>query len=243
MRHMKWLIKVLRSEAPIWLIILVSMAFGAIYFGLNRKFNEVISRSKTMDQSMAMQLNKFNHELKKELDNLNIEYTRVKRMTDSIRVANYKSFPISSQEVLREVANGIKLGEQFSVFQTSSGPIRCNNLVEKDHDGNIAYIRFGNINSQEDGALIKQFIEETTRFKLHKGYRLIESKTKEEDYGESISKSYEKGDLYFRTYFRYSRNSGTYNTTYYTYTYYIEVGSLTVKKNLEDFSTLKKIGS
>lgn len=95
----------------------------------------------------------------------------------------------------------------------------------------IAWIRIGKEQSSENTALIKAWLIESTNQKIKQNYKLISNKTNPSDYGEYTEKLYTKGDMYFKTYYQYIRYQGTYDSKYYRYTYYVEVGS-TKRRNL-----------
>lgn len=88
-----------------------------------------------------------------------------------------------------------------------------------------AWIRIGKEKSEENSALIKAWLSESAKEKIRQGYKSIHNKTRPSDYGEYTVKLYRKGDMYFKTYYQYIRFQGTYNSTYYRYTFYVEVGS------------------
>ena len=95
----------------------------------------------------------------------------------------------------------------------------------------VAWIRIGKEQSSENTTLIKAWLNESANQKIKQGYKLISDKTNPSDYGKYTEKLYIKGDVYFKTYYQYIRYQGTYDSTYYRYTYYVEVGS-TKRRNL-----------
>jgi hypothetical protein len=239
---MSWLLKVLKSPVPVWAVIILSGIVFLSLIQLTSSYSDIYKRSEVMNQDMSTQIKNFNDKLKIELMGLYKEYTNINRRIDSARVANHEIFPVSSQDILRSVANGLNSnGYGETEFPTTLGTISCTSKIGKQND-QIAYIKFGANNSRQDESLIKAFISEATKFKLSNGYRLADSKNTAVDYGEMVLKTYVKDDLYFKTFFQYTRHSGTYNSVYFTYDYYIEVGSLSVNNSLRIESYIQKIG-
>ena len=95
----------------------------------------------------------------------------------------------------------------------------------------VAWIRIGKETSSENTSLIKAWLNESINQKTKQDYKLISENTNPSDYGEYTEKLYTKGDMYLKTYYQYIRYQGTYDSKYYRYTYYVEVGS-TKRKNL-----------
>lgn len=106
-----------------------------------------------------------------------------------------------------------------------------------------AWIRIGKEISSENSALIKTWLNESVNEKLTQGYKLISDKTSPSDYGEYTEKLYKKGDMYFKTYYQYIRYQGTYDSNYYRYTYYVEIGSQNRKELFLKEQYNSKIGS
>jgi len=106
-----------------------------------------------------------------------------------------------------------------------------------------AWIRIGKEKSDDNSALIKAWLSESSKEKIRQGYRLIYSRTRPSDYGEYTEKLYKKGDMYFKTYYQYIRYQGTYNSTYLRYTFYVEIGSQKRKELYMKEQYNSKLGS
>jgi len=106
-----------------------------------------------------------------------------------------------------------------------------------------AWIRIGKEKSDDNSALIKAWLSESSKEKIRQGYRLIYSRTRPSDYGEYTEKLYKKGDMYFKTYYQYIRYQGTYNSKYLRYTFYVEIGSQKRKELYMKEQYNSKLGS
>jgi len=117
-------------------------------------------------------------------------------------------------------------GEQF---MTTVGEIhfRPSNISYTFLSSNnkVASIRIGKEQSRERSELIESFLAESTKSKLNNRYTLEENKKEQTTYGSFVKKTYRKGDMYFTTYYENERVQGTYNSTNYRFTYYIEMGA------------------
>jgi len=106
-----------------------------------------------------------------------------------------------------------------------------------------AWIRIGKEQASENVAIIKAWLEESSYQKINQGYKLVSNKTNPSDYGEYTEKLYKKGDMYFKTYYQYTRYQGTYDSKYYRYTYYVEIGSIERKDTYIEEQYNSKLGS
>jgi len=107
----------------------------------------------------------------------------------------------------------------------------------------VASIRIGKEESSENSALIKSFLEESVQSKIKQGYKLVSTDIKPTDYGQYTRKYYAKADSYFITYYQYTRYQGTYNSTYFRYRYYVEIGSKSRKEKFEKEQFSNKLGN
>lgn len=162
---------------------------------------------------------------------------------------------INRQRALNGLPETISLDELYSKykknrtesFYTSKGRIAFLlndfSFLTVPSTREVAYIRIGKENSSENSALINAFLDESAKSKIKQGYRLISNKTYPADYGKYKIKKYKKGDSYFLTFYQFTRHQGTYNSTYFRYKYYIEIGSTKRKEQFENEQFNSKLGS
>lgn len=162
---------------------------------------------------------------------------------------------INKQRALDNLPEVVSLDELYKKyrynrnesFNTSKGEIIFSSgdfsFLNVPSTGDVAYIRIGKEQSFENSALINAFLEESAKSKIKQGYRLVSNKEYPADYGSYRVKTYSKGDSYFLTYYQYTRNQGTYNSTYLSYKYYIEIGSEKRKEQFENEQFNAKLGS
>lgn len=162
---------------------------------------------------------------------------------------------ISKQRALNNLPEVVSLDELYKKyknnrsesFHTSKGRISFSSynfsFLKVPSTGDVAYIRIGKEESSENSALIKAFLEESAKSKTKQGYRLVSNKEYPSDYGTYRVKKYSKEDSYFITYYQYTRYQGTYNSTYFRYKYYIEIGSTKRKQQFENEQFNSKLGS
>jgi hypothetical protein len=135
----------------------------------------------------------------------------------------------------------------YEQFQTQRGEISFYSssfdFVYARNPFQLACLRIGKKESTENAELIKAWLNESANAKIRLGYRNIYSRTKNAEYGEYTEKFYEKGDLYFKTYFQYERVQGTYDRHSLQYTFYVETGSKERKARMELEQYINKLGS
>lgn len=140
-----------------------------------------------------------------------------------------------------------KFGEKVSTFEIERFETRRGSLSFHRGDvlmcfipstGKLAYIRIGKEQSSENAELIKQWLDDSTAEKTKMGYKRVSTKTSPTEYGQKTVSDYEKGDLYFQTYFQTTRMIETYNRYSLMYKFYIEMGSKVRRERffLEDYN-------
>jgi hypothetical protein len=107
----------------------------------------------------------------------------------------------------------------------------------------LAWLKIGKNDSTENAELIKAWLDESTQAKVRFGYVRKYRTTKPSDYGMYTEALYRKGDMYFKTYLQHQRVQGTYDRHSLQYTYYVEVGSETRKKQYKLEQYNQKLGS
>lgn len=162
---------------------------------------------------------------------------------------------INKQRALNNLPEVVSLDELYEkyksnrseTFYTSKGQISFSSynfsFLNVPSTGDVAYIRIGKDESSENSALIKAFLDESASSKTRQGYSLVSNKEYPADYGSYRIKKYTKGDAYFLTYYQYTRYQGTYNSKYFRYKYYIEIGSTKRKQQFENEQFNSKLGS
>ncbi len=142
---------------------------------------------------------------------------------------------------------------EVETFQTSRGDI---SFYKDDFSfgiipstGKVAWIRIGQtpaknmFRASPDAELIESWLNESAQFKVNLGYQLVSNKTNPADYGEYTEKIYQKGDMYFITYFQYERVLETYDRHSFQYTFYIETGSLSQNEQYQLEQYNSKLGN
>lgn len=107
----------------------------------------------------------------------------------------------------------------------------------------LAWLRIGKSGSVENVNIIKAWLRDAAQAKTRLGYVHKYSDTQPSDYGEYTESYYQKGDLYFKTYFQYDRVLETYGRHSLRYTYFVEVGSIGRKRHYELEQYRQKLGS
>lgn len=132
-------------------------------------------------------------------------------------------------------------------FNTSFGPIgfqkRHFTFAYIPSSRQLAWLKIGKDDSRENSELIKAWLEEAERAKVRLGYVRQYRRKKPSDYGEYTEVLYKKGDMYFKTFLQYQRVLETYGRHSLQYTYYVEIGSESRRKQYELEQYNKKLGS
>ena len=148
---------------------------------------------------------------------------------------------------------GEKISEDKSLratiesFETSKGTLSFDK-----HDlgfqyvpstGKLARLRIGKNNSTIDPEIIKAWLSDAESAKSKLGYRLISDHTKNTNDGQAKERHYEKGDMYFKTYFQHKSVRGMNDRHSLQYDFFIEVGSETRLETAKLESYNQKLGS
>jgi hypothetical protein len=148
---------------------------------------------------------------------------------------------------------GEKLDEAKSLhatiesFQTSKGILS----FEKDDFGfqyvpstqKIARLRIGKKNSTINPEIIKAWLSDAESAKSKLGYRLISDHTKNKNDGQAKEKHFEKGDMYFKTFFQRKSVRGMNDRQSLQYDFFVEVGSESRSETARLESYNQKLGS
>lgn len=132
-------------------------------------------------------------------------------------------------------------------FQTSKGTLSFDkNDVGFQYvpsTGKLARFRIGKENSTIDPELIEAWLSDAESAKQQLGYRLVANNTKNTNDGQAKEKHFEKGDMYFKTYFFPKSVRGTNDRQSLQYDFYIEVGSESRLESARLESYNQKLGS
>jgi len=199
----------------------------------------------TSDRILEQQQNTFKSQLqalRKQIETQQAKYQREKNRLE--RIENGLPEQVELDDLYTKYSKRYSASE---VFHTSKGSISFySSHIEYTlvpSTGKVASIRIGKGQSTEDSELIKAWLRESEQVKQRLGYKFINQKTRPTDYGEATEKLYRRGDMYFKTYYQYTRVQGTYNSTNYRYKFYVEIGSEKRKNRhkLEQYNN--KLGS
>jgi hypothetical protein len=172
--------------------------------------------------------------------------------TPSLDTAEGRFFKLAAdyarkrQELKKQPGNQV-----IAWFDTESGPIGFSEdqllmygLKGKPMAEGVAWVRLSKRNSTENGAAIEAFLTSARKSRAEAGYKLVRKNTVPVDYGEATTALMTRGDEYFKTYFQTIRVANADSETSYSmaYTYYIEMGLQSRKKQWEKEHTANKLG-
>ena len=142
-------------------------------------------------------------------------------------------------------SRGTSLTESFYTSRGSIGFVARNfDFRYVPSTGRLASLRIGKTGDASNRAeLIQAWLDEAARAKVKLGYVRQYRRTRPSDYGEYTETLYTRGDLYFKTYYRYDRVQGTYDRYSHQYTYYVENGSTSRREQFELEQYNQKLGS
>lgn len=150
------------------------------------------------------------------------------------------------QELKKQPGNQV-----IAWFDTESGPIGFSEdqlliygLKGKPMAEGVAWVRLSKRDSTENGAAIEAFLNSARKTKAEAGYKLVRKNTVPVDYGNATTALMTRGDEYFKTYFQTVRVANPDSETSYSmaYTYYIEMGLQSRKKQWDKEHTASKLG-
>lgn len=136
-------------------------------------------------------------------------------------------------------------------FDTDAGPIYFTTsqitfgaLSGVPLEEGFAWVRLGKSDSTENGAAVRDFLSSSRQSKLDSGFTLVEKKESPADYGKVITSLSKRGDEYFKTYLQTIRNQNpnAEDSVYLSYTYYIEMGLSSRRKEVERQQVKQKLG-
>jgi hypothetical protein len=136
-------------------------------------------------------------------------------------------------------------------FDTEAGPIGFGEdhlliygLRGKPMEQGVAWLRLSKRNSNENGAAVEAFLNGARKSRAEAGYKLVRKNTVPVDYGNATTALMTRGDEYFKTYFQTTRVANPESETSYSmaYTYYIEMGLQSRRKQWEKEHTVNKLG-
>lgn len=204
------------------------------------------------DAALNEKLARYRAELQHVQDEIELERSRLSQLSETRQRAEAELPELIELDDLNTYY-GRKLNEDTSLhatietFQTSKGTLS----FEKDDFGfqyvpsteKLARVRIGKQNSTIDPELIKAWLADAESAKSKLGYRLISDHTKNTNVGQAKEKHYEKGDLYFTTYFQSKRVRGMDDRHSLQHDFYVEVGSETRSETARLESYNQKLGS
>lgn len=211
-----------------------------------KSLNEVIYKDNISNFTDSL-LNKRLTYYSNQLANIQQQIVTERKKLEEVKINRQRAI-----NGLPETINLDQLYEKYKLsteetFYTSKGQISFLlfhfSFLTVPSTNEIAYFRIGKENSNENAALIEAFLEESANSKLKQGYKLVSNNEYPVDYGTYTIKKYIKGDAYFITYFQYKTYQGTYNSKYFRYNYYVEIGSSKRKKQFEIEQFNSKLGS
>lgn len=107
----------------------------------------------------------------------------------------------------------------------------------------VAHFRIGKRGSILQRTVVKSWLDEAAAAKVVEGYRLASKRTGPAKYGDFSEAVFRKGDLFFRTYFEFSRVAGTYGRLSLEFTFICEAGSTESQSRVRLVGYTSKLGS
>jgi hypothetical protein len=136
-------------------------------------------------------------------------------------------------------------------FDTESGPVGFGEdqlwiygLKGKPMAEGVAWVRLSKRKSDENGAAVEAFLNSARKSRADAGFKLVRKNTVPVDYGNATTALMTRGDEYFKTYFQTTRLANPESESSYSvvYTYYIEMGLQSRKKQWEKEHAASKLG-
>ena len=209
-------------------------------------FNTKIDRDisdKEWDLFLSLDMTLSNYKKKVEeyeakIDDQNSEYKRL--VNRNKRKEQDLPTLVSLEEIYQKYSQSNYLN-----FTTDEGELTIQNIKYYflPESKKIAYIKIGEESVTKRSELIKAFIEDSETSKIKEGYRLIKNQNSSTDYGKIKKKTFVKGDAYMNTSYEFERVQGTYDRHSFLYTYYIELGSVSRKKEFKSQHYANRIGN
>jgi hypothetical protein len=159
------------------------------------------------------------------LDNLKVNLSRLERGLPEL--VDLESLANGYSEKIRRAKNPF---HTVVTFFTRQGEISFNaneiNIVRSPSRNTVAWIRIGKEKETRVlQATIKSWIAEALEAKIKNGHKKISEKTTPTAYGSVTENLLESDTMYFKTSYQYERVQGTYNSTSYQYSFFVETGS------------------
>jgi hypothetical protein len=156
------------------------------------------------------------------------------------RIEAGKPEQVALEDAVTNLLNGAS-------FETARGPIvfRAEDVavVRVPSTQRVAYFRIGKRGSTLQRTVIKAWLDEAAAAKVAEGYRLTSKRTGRAEYGDFSEAIYRKGDLFFRTYFEFSRVAETYGRHSLEYTFFSEAGSTEAQTRARQEGYTSRLGS
>jgi hypothetical protein len=108
----------------------------------------------------------------------------------------------------------------------------------------VAWVRLSKRKADENGAAVEAFLNSARKSRAESGFKLVRKNTVPVDYGNATTALMTRGDEYFKTYFQTTRvaNPESESSHSLVYTYYIEMGLQSRKKQWEKEHAASKLG-
>lgn len=207
--------------------------------------DDIEKRSKdSMTEELEILIRKRKVTLEVELDGLLARKTETEKQISDLERAN-ENLPSKveldelKERYLSKIGSAIGTYETIETFETEHGTVSFNKS-DIDYElvpssGKLAWIRIGKDRSNLNSKIASAWIDAAIWAKEKQGYVNIEDIKEPTDYGSSRTQFFEKDDMYFKTYYQYTRVQGTYGRHSLQYKFYIEIGS----KDLKDQARLE----